>query len=258
VLYVLAALVWGTPAVAGLADVSRDDGPPLLHGLGIVTLALLFFSYIVLAQLLVYLSILYWLPRRRLVAILLSPLAVGVMFVFAQGVLEAAIVLVAGASYGASLWFPQGPPAWWRRRPRLVPLAAVIWLAITAAVAIVQTFPAGVRSDVDVTVRDAGRTARYRLACEYDRAGRVRAPAEVERPHPGGERACELLDFAERSLEDGPSYLQLACPAGARSGRFSGRVRGRRFDEEIIAAECQETFFVDGETSVLVPPVPSD
>lgn len=209
----------------------------------------------ILAQLFAYLGLLYRLPRRRLLAILLSPLAVGVMFVFARGPVEGAIVVLAGASYGASVWFPLGPPAWWQTRPRLVAVAAATWLAATVAVGLVQPLSAGVRTDVQVTIEDANRTANYRLACDYDRAGRVRGHVRVARAHPGGDRACALLDYAARSLEEGPSYLQRACPGDAPTGFFRGRVRGRPFAEHIVGAECDETAFVPGEAHVLVPPV---
>jgi hypothetical protein len=176
------------------------------------------------------------------------------MFAFAtDGVLAAVLVALAGASYGASVWFPYGPPAWWQGRPRLVGMAALAWLAITATVAIAQPRAAGIEADVEVTVHDGGRTARYRLACEYDRAGRVRGAAAVPRSHPGGRHACELLDYAAETLVDGPP-LQRGCrTAGVRFGTFDGTVDGRPFRQRIVAGECIETAFVDGEVGVLVP-----
>jgi hypothetical protein len=252
VLYIAWAFLWGVPAVAGLGDLGENDGPPLLYAAVIVLIALIFFSFFLLLQLLVYLSVLYRLRRRRMLAVLLSPLAVGLLFVFAQGPLAALIVIVAGASYGLSVWFPQGPPAWWQTNRRLVPLALGAWLVATVGVAYVQTFPAGTGLDAAATIRDGTRTARYRLACEYDRSGRVRAAAAAN-THPGGETACRLLDEALELRPNGD--FQDGCPADARSGEFRGRREGRTFSARVVAAECQETAFVDGEVRVLVPPV---
>lgn len=249
-LYIAWALLWGIPGVAGLGDLGENDGPPLLYAAFIVLIALLFFSFFLLLQLLVYLFVLYRVPRRRLLAVLLSPLAVGLMFVFAQGPLAGVIVILAGASYGVSVWFPQGPPAWWETNRRLVPLALAAWLAVTLGVAYVQTLSAGTRLDADVTIRDRTRTVRYRLACEYDRSGRVRAAAAAN-THPGGVGACRLLDEALEVRPNGD--FQLGCPAGTRRGEFRGRREGRSFFARVVAAECQETAFVDGETGVLVP-----
>jgi hypothetical protein len=253
-LYAVWAFLWGIPGVAGLYQLGGDEGPPLLEGLSVVALALMFFSYLILAQLLVYLGILYRAPRRRILAVLLSPLAVGVMFAFAQGPLETLLVVAAGATYGLTVWFPPGPPAWWEHRRRLVIAGVVGWAAATAAVALVQRLPAGVQTDVAVTIRGGRRLSRYRLACEYDRAGRVRRQVPTAHVHPGGEQACELIDFASRSLADGPPYLQRGCPSGARRGHFQGIVRDRPFRADVYAADCEETAFVDGETGVLVPP----
>ena len=252
-LYVGAAFLAGAPAIAGLAELTPDDAPPLLAGFFLVAIGLGFFSWLILVQLVVYLGVLYRLPRRRLLAILLSPLAVGILFVFAQGPIEAVIVVLAGIGYGASVWFPHGPLAWWQRRPRFVLVAAAAWLAVSIAVAVVQPLSAGIRTDVVATVEDGGGVARYRLVCEYDHAGRVRSEIRVHDAHPGGDRACDLIDFAARSLRDGLPYIQRLCPAGAPRAHFVGRVRGKSFDEEIVGGDCEETAFVDGETSVLVP-----
>ena len=244
---------WGIPAIAGLAELSRDDAPPLVTGVWIIALALSFFAVVILVQLLLYLGVLYWLPHRRVLAIVLSPVAVGVLFVFARASLETLVVVIAGLSYGASMWFPQGPPAWWENRPRRLAGVAAAWLAAVIAVGIVQPLPDGVRTDVTVRVRDGSRVAGYRLACEYDRAGRVRAAADVANAHPGGDKACELLDDVAGDRDSRP--LQRGCAAGGRSGEFRGTVRDRPFHDRITAVSCEETAFVDGETSVLVPPL---
>jgi hypothetical protein len=68
--------------------------------------------------------------------------------------------------------------------------AAAAWIAVTAAVGIVQPLPAGIRTDVAFAVSEDGRTAHYRLRCEYDRAGRIRRAVPGPDAHPGGMRAC--------------------------------------------------------------------
>lgn len=245
--------MWGIPSVAGLADLTGDEGPPLVAGVWVVALTLTLVALFVLFHLGAYLAIVYWVPHRRLAAVLLSPLAVGVLFAAAEGILDEVVVVLAGLSYGASVWFPHGPAAWWERWPRLVVVTAAAWVAMIVAVGLTQPRSAGVRTDVAVTLDDAGRTARYRLVCEYDHAGRVRGEVRVARRHPGGRRACEVLDEAGRSLEENPRQLQRGCPVDAPAARFRGRVRGRAFDERVLAGDCEETFFTYDEVNVLLP-----
>lgn len=251
-LYLLAILLWGVPAVAGLADFSTEEGPPVL-GMLWMALGLGFLGIFPLLALLapaLYLAIVYRAPHRRAVAIVLSPLSVFFLFFFVDGVMESAVIVGLGASYGASLWFPDGPRAWWERRPRLVAVAAGAWLVVVAAVALVQPLPAGVQLEADATTSDAGLTRTYRLECEYDRAGRIRAAIAVRRAHPGGIRACEILD---RELGDERGPVQRGCPRTDRSADYVGRFRDRPFQLEVVYADCEEAAFGDGELDVLVP-----
>ena len=64
-LFIAWAFLWGVPAIAGLGDLSENDGPPLLYAAVLVLIALMFFSFLLLLQLLVYLFLLHRLPRRR-------------------------------------------------------------------------------------------------------------------------------------------------------------------------------------------------
>lgn len=253
-LYIAWAFLWGVPAIAGLAELSRGDGPPLVYAVGIMTLTLLYFSVLLFLQLLVYLSILYRLPYRRMAAVVLSPLAVGVLFLFASyGTAETVVVFLAGATYGASLWFPHGPRPWWQGRPRLLGAAAAAWIAVTAAVGIAQTLPGGVRTDVAFAVREDGHTAHYRLRCEYDRAWRIRRALPGPEAHPGGVRACEILDDVVSVTGAVAESLQGGCPPGQPSAQLTGKVRSQPFAGRVVAAECDEDYFVEGEANVLIP-----
>jgi hypothetical protein len=255
-LFVLWAFVWGIPAVAGLQEFTKDDPPPVLAALLLMLFALpfvSFFALLAIPPLLLYLSIVYLLPRRRLVAVLLSPLAIVVLFFVGEGVAGTAVLVLAGVSYGASVWFPHGPRAWWENRPRLIATAAAVWLGVLAAVGIVQTRSAGVRTDVALTIRDGPHTARYRLACDYDRAWRIRSAVESPDAHPAGEQACDVLDSVTRDGEDGP--LQQGCSPGGRTGELRGMVRGRPFEDRIAIAPCEGDSFADRQAEVLVPPL---
>jgi hypothetical protein len=222
-----------------------------------VLFAISFAVLLVVPQLLalvLYLALVWRTRHRRTVAIALSPLAVAFLLLITESFLEAAVVLVAGAAYGASLWFPAGPPAWWQRRPLLI-AAAAGWIVLVAAIGIVQPRSAGVQTDVTIVVREGNRSANYRLRCEYDRAGRVRRAVGGGEAHPGGMRACEILDDAVRTGGSSGDPLQTGCPSGRRSGQFTGTVRGEPFGERIVAAECEGDSFVDGEANLLVPAV---
>jgi hypothetical protein len=247
-IYVLVAVAVGAPAIAIFVDLSESDGSPLVAGFWLILTALAFLSVPIALHLAAYLTIVYWM-RRRIVAMLLSPLAIGSLFAFAQGPTELAIVLVAGAFYGLSVDLPRAGGPWWRDR-RALAAAAAVWVASLGAVELVQRESAGVQTDVTVTVEGA----RFRLACEYDRAGRVLgAVRRAGRVHPGGEKACTALEDAARTLDDHGDELQHGCPAEARRGRVDGKVAGRPFRQTVVVAACEDDAFIGFERDLIVP-----
>ena len=252
-LYVLWTVAWGLPAIAGLGDLGEHDGPPLLYAAVALLVVFIFAGFALIIQVLLYLAIVYVLPRRRLLSVLLSPLAVGLLFVVGAGASLAIpfVELIAGAAFGASLWFPSGPRAWWEGRPVTVAVVASLWVAIVAAIAFVQPLPAGVQLEAAGTISDGERVAQYRLECEYDRAGRIRKAREGPSAHPGGVRACWILEDSVESLRS--DSLQRRCPQSDRRGRFVGRLRGETFRFEVLYADCEYSNFADGELDVLLP-----
>lgn len=244
--FVALVVAVGTPVGAVLTDLFEDDYPPLVAGFLTVLLGLAYFGWLIALPLIVYLALVF--RARRLVAVLLSLLAVGGPLLLTVPE-ELPIVLGFGVLYALSLDLPRGRAPWWRDRRALV-AAAAVWVASLVAVGVHQRGSAGVKTDVTVTVEGE----RFRLACEYDRAGRLIGTVQRPgRPHPGGEEACELLEEAERWLREGNGYLQRGCPRDARRGLVEGKVSGRRFRETIVVAECEDDAFLGFDRDVVVP-----
>lgn len=247
-LYVAVAVAVGTPAIAVFVDLEQGDRSAIEGGLWSVLLALSWFSWVIVVHLGVYLTFVYRWPSR-LVAALLSPLAIGVLFMLTDRPAELAVALAGGVVYALSLDLPGHDLPWWRNR-RLAAAAAAGWLVSLGAVEAIQRSSAGVETDVVVTVE--GR--RYRLACEHDRGGRVLRAVRTEgRAHPGGKSACVVLEDAASSLDEGLDYLQDGCPPEAPAGRVEGRVAGRPFRQRIVAARCDDDVFAGSEAGVVVP-----
>ena len=253
-LYVLWIFLWGIPTIAVSEQFARDDPPPIVAAPLFLLIGLSFAGLVFIPQLLVllvYLGVVWVNPARlkRAVAVALSPLTACFAFLAIENFMEGIAVVAAAATYGASLWLPMG--AWWQRRPLAIAGAAA-WVAIVAAIAFVQPLSAGIESDVRVTVRDGERVARYRLTCEYDRAGRLRE-AGAATTHPGGKQACDLLDEIYEGQVNGPPVLQDGCPRGAPVATFRGVIRDRRVDLDVIRGPCMEDWFAWDQAGALVP-----
>ena len=125
--FVVACFCWGVPGVALFGDFEQDEsvvGESFL----IVVFGLLFLSIFLFLQLLVF-SALVSIVRRRWLAIASAPLAVGILFGFAESEIGPTLFLAGlTISFGCSAYV-EGSPTWWQTRP-----SRVLWGAAVFAI----------------------------------------------------------------------------------------------------------------------------
>ena len=258
--YLVVCLTWATPLAAVVAEGSEDE-PPALLGVLIALSILAFFGLFILVGFALYLAIVSNIARRRrLWAILLSPLAANLLLGLPREPWQIAVAVAGACFFGYSLYLPD-EPAWWERR-RWAPAAYVVAaVLLVLGVHVAQRSEGDTRTSLAIHVVDGMRSRTFGLACRYDRAGRVTGgrgttPDDAQ-PHPRPEAACRALESVRSALDEG-LRSQGGCPRDARSGRFVGVLRDERIDVLVRAAdirECSETAFLGGEAEVLVPPV---
>ena len=135
--FVAACFYWGVPGVALFDDFEQYESV-VVGSIATVVAGLLFFSFFLFVQLLVF-SLLVSIVRRRLLAIAASPLAVGVLFSFADYGFGPTVFLAGlTISFGCSAYVADSP-AWWQRRPTRVLWAAGVFAIVFVAIALSQS-----------------------------------------------------------------------------------------------------------------------
>jgi hypothetical protein len=253
--FLLLGFTWGIPVLAVLDDTQGTDSP-LLTGFADTAGIVVFLGLFLTAQIVVYAALAVRWPSRR-VAVLTAPLAVGILYVFAARVLTGLLLAIWTLLIGASSWVPGRPP-WWHVRPALVVAYGLVFALVTAAAQAVETQKGPVRTSLDFLVHDHGRRAHFRLECRYNRAGgAVASPREMdggERPHPGGLRACRILDSERDVIQEGTHVFERGCPPRARWATVAGTYYGKPFrGGRISTGNCDEAYFIADEAAVLVP-----
>jgi hypothetical protein len=253
--FVAAYFCWGVAGVALFHDFEQYES--VLGGsFGMVLAGLLFFSFFLCLQVLVF-SVLVSIARRRWLAIASAPLAVGILFDFADYGFGPRLFLAGlTISFGCSAYV-SGSPTWWQKKPRRILWAAGAFTIVLVAIALSQSLPSSERTRLVFAVTDGARQKRFELDCQFNRSGRVRAslrPKGSIPAHPGGRQACEILKSLEASgndLRSGP--LNSGCPRDVALARISGIYRNKRLRARVSRAECIETAVLQDEFVVLVP-----
>ena len=256
--FVAACFYWGVPGVALFGDFEHYESV-VVTSLLIVVSGLLFFSILLFLQLLFFSVVVSIVPRRWL-AIALAPVAVGILFAFADYGFGPTLFLAGlTISFGCSAYVG-GSPAWWQERPTRVLWAAGVFTIVFVAIALSQSLPSSERTRLVFAVTDGPQRQRFELDCQFDRSGRVRASLQPEGripAHPGGKRACEILASLEafgHGLGSGP--LNSGCPRDVALARISGIYRNKRVRASVSRADappCIETALFQNEVVVLVP-----
>jgi hypothetical protein len=254
-IFVVACFCWGVPGVALFHDFEQYESVVGASFL-IVLAGLLFFSIILFPQLLVF-SVLVSIAPRRWLAIASAPLAVGILFGFADSGIGPTLFLAGlTISFGCSAHV-SGSPAWWQKRPRRLLWAAGVFAIVFAAIALSQSLASSERTRLVFAVTDGPQHQRFELDCQFDRSGRVRASLQPKGSipaHPGGRRACEILKSLEafgHGFGSGP--LNSGCPRDVALARISGIYRNNRVRASVTRADCIETAVLPNEVVVLVP-----
>ena len=118
-IFVAACFFWGVPGVALFSDFEQDESVVGTSFL-IVAAGLVFFGIFLFLQLLFF-SLLISIVRSRLLAMASAPVAVGILFGFAEyGVGPALFLAGLTISFGCSAYI-SGSPTWWQKKPRSVP-----------------------------------------------------------------------------------------------------------------------------------------
>jgi hypothetical protein len=263
VVFVAATFFWGVPGITIFRDVEWYDGSSVGLAFWLVAVGLVFFIWALVPQMSVY-SLLLTIRPRRLWAVVFAPMAVGILFVFAEGSFGAAIFATGlTLSFGLSAYVP-GAPAWWEGRPRRLLAAAAIFALACATAALSQRLPGSDRTSLSITViPQDGQRKHFGLDCQYDQGGRVRGsePQTMRTtPHPDGEQACRVLKSVEDAIADNREYLALnsRCPSpDVPFARITGVYRNRRVGEITVwrEADCLESYLIRDEALCLVPSV---
>lgn len=266
VVFAATTFFWGVPGITIFRDVEWYDESSAWLSVGaafwLVATGLVFYSvWALIPQIAAYSLMISILPRR-LWAVIFAPVAVGILFTFAEGGFGRAMFLAGlTLSFGLSAYVP-GAHAWWQDRPRRVLAIATIFALACAAAGLSQKLPGSDRTSLSFTVIDNGQRKRFQLDCQYDQGGRVRGSEPRTTgitPHPEGARACKVLKSVEDTIAENRTYLALnSCrpPQDVPFARITGVYRNRRVGEITVwRADCLETYFVRDEPFVLVPPV---
>jgi hypothetical protein len=255
--FVAACFCWGLPGVALFYDFEQYESV-VETSFAIVMAGLLFFSMLWFPQLLVF-SVLVSVVRRRWLAIASAPLAVGVLFTFADGFGPTLFLAGLTISFGCSAYV-SGSPAWWQKSPRRVLWAAGVFAIVFVASALSQGLASSERTRLVFAVTDGAHRQRFELRCQFNRSGRVRASLEPKGSipaHPGGRRACEILKSLEAPGNGlGPGPFNSGCPRDVAVARISGIYRNNRVRARVSRADappCVETWVFQNQVVVLVP-----
>jgi hypothetical protein len=159
VVFVAACFCWGLPGVALFYDFEQYESV-VETSFAIVVAGLLFFSIFLLPQLFVF-SVLVSIVRRRLLAIASAPLAVGVLFSFAEYGFGPTLFLGGlTVSFGCSAYV-SGSPTWWQRRPRRALWAAGVFAIVFVAIALSHGLASSERTRLAFAVTDGVETALF-------------------------------------------------------------------------------------------------
>lgn len=256
--FVAACFCWGLPGVALFHDFEQYESV-VGTSFAIVVVGLLFFSIFLFLQLFVF-SVLVSVVRRRFLAIAAAPIAVGILFSFADYGFGPTLFLAGlTISFGCSAYV-SGSPTWWQKRPIRALWAAGVFAIVFVAIALSQGLASSERTRLVFAVTDGAHRQRFELGCQFDRSGRVRAILQPKGPipaHPGGRRACEILKSLEAMGNDlGSGSLNSGCPRDVALARISGIYRNKRVRARVSRADappCVETAVFQNEVEVLVP-----
>jgi len=256
--FVAACFCWGAPGVALFHDFEQYESV-VGTSFAIVVFGLLFFSIFLFPQLLVF-SALVSIVRRRWLAIASAPLAVGLLFGFAEDGFGPTLFLAGlTITFGCSAYV-SGSPAWWQKKPSRVLSAGGVFTIALVAIALSQDLASSERTRLVFSVTDGAQRQQFELDCQFDRSGRVRASLHPKGPipaHPGGRRACEILKSLEamgRGLGSEP--LNSGCPLDVAQARIRGIYRNKRVRVRVSRADappCFESAVFRNEVEVLVP-----
>jgi hypothetical protein len=256
--FAAAYFCWGVSGVALFRDFEQYESV-VGASFSIVVAGLLFFIFFLFLQLLVF-SVLVSIVRRRMLAIACAPLAVGILFEFADYGFGPTLFLAGlTISFGCSAYV-SGSPAWWQKKPRRLLWAAAVFAIAFVAIALSQGRASSERTRLVFAVTDGAQRQRFELDCQFNRSGRVRASLQPKGPipaHPGGRRACEILKSLEAMGDElGSGPLNSGCPQGVALARISGIYRNKRVRVSVSRADappCFETWVFQNEVEVLVP-----
>ena len=135
--FVAACFYWGVPGVALVGDFEHYEWV-VVESLLIVAFGLLFFGVFLFLQLLVFSALVSIVPRRWM-AIASAPLAVGMLFSFAESGFAPTLFLAGlTISFGCSAYV-SGSPTWWEKRPSRVLWAAGVFAVVFVAIVLTQS-----------------------------------------------------------------------------------------------------------------------
>jgi hypothetical protein len=151
--FVAACFYWGVPAVALFSDFEQDESVVGTSFL-IVLVGLLVYAIILFPQLLVF-SVLVSVVPRRWLAIASAPLAVGILFGFAEYGFGPTLFLAGlTISFGCSSYVADSP-TWWQKRPTRALWAAGLFTIVFVAIALSHSLASSERTRLVLAVTDA-------------------------------------------------------------------------------------------------------
>ena len=258
--FVAAYFCWGLPGVVLFYDFEQYESV-VGTSFAILVAGLLFFGIFLFAQLLVF-SLVVSIVGKRLLAIASAPLAVGILFDFADYGFGPTLFLAGlTISFGCSAYVP-GSPTWWQKQPRRLLWAGGVFAIVFVALALSQGLASSERTRLVFAVTDGAQRQRFELNCQFNRSGLVRASRQPKGripAHPGGRRACEILKLLETPDNDlGSGPLNSGCPLDVARARISGIYRNKNVGVRVSRAgvpPCFESSVFQKEVVVLVPTI---